>query len=182
MDENSFKGRNFPKRIELQTGLIKKHTNMNFSTKYLLILSAFSVIISGCSKGGSTPPVVIPDTTKPTITITKPSAAQIFSAGATIPFEVTFTDNEALKSYDVTISKSTLGALALKNVPTSVAFSYTRSTSGLSGKSQTITITDIIIPTNTLLQIVSTGTYNIKVNCSDASNNSSSQTLVITIN
>ena len=155
---------------------------MKFIFKYLLVLSILINLVTGCSKGGSNPPVVVPDTTKPTISITKPAAGQNFVAGNTIPFEVTFTDNEALKNYDVTISKNTIAGLALKNVPTSVPFSYTRSTSGISGKSQTIIINDIILPANTPTQIITVGSYNIKVNCSDASSNANSQTLVININ
>ena len=155
---------------------------MKFSIKYLIILTGLLITISGCSKGGGTAPVIIPDTTKPTISINKPTAAQAFIAGNTIPFEVTFTDNDALKNYDVTISKNTLGGLDLKNVPTSVPFTYTKPTTSLSGKTQTVTLSDIALPVNTSTQIITIGSYNVKVNCSDASNNTTSQTLVININ
>jgi len=138
-------------------------------------------ISSGCSKGGSTVPVVVPDTTNPTISITKPSAGQIFAAGNTIPFQVTFSDNDKLKSYDITISKKAVG-LILKVVPTSVAFSYTKSTTSLSGKSQEVIISDILIPANTATTIVATGVYSLKITCLDGSDNPASTTLEITIN
>ena len=77
---------------------------------------------------------------------------------------------------------NTLGGLDLKNVPTSVPFAYTKSTTSLSGKTQTVTLSDIVLPVNTPTQIITIGSYNVKVNCSDASNNTTSQTLVININ
>jgi hypothetical protein len=154
---------------------------MSFPVRQLIIITALAAVISGCSKGGSNSPVVIPDTTKPTIVITAPTAGQIFSAGNNIPFQVTFSDNEALKSYDVAISQNLLGGLALKVVPTSVPFSYTKSTTTLSGKSQDITLSDINIPVNTLTTVVTTGGYNLKVTCTDGSNNIASTTLVINI-
>ena len=155
---------------------------MKSTIKYLIVVNLLAGILSGCSKGGSNPPVVVPDTTKPTITITNPVAGTTFSAGSNIPFQATFADNVALQSYSVAVSQKVLGGLALKVVPTSVPFTYTKSTTGLSGKSQPITLSDINIPANTATTIVTTGVYNLKVTCTDSSNNSANTTLEITIN
>ena len=155
---------------------------MKHSINQLICLSLFISIIAGCSKGGSNPPVVIPDTTKPSISITNPTPGQAFIAGNTIPFQATFSDNEALKNYDISISKKITGAFSLKVVPTSVPFSYTKSATALSGKTQSVTLSDIMIPVNTATTIVTTGVYNFKVNCTDSSNNSYSTTIEITIN
>ena len=151
--------------------------------KSTIAFTLFLVIVCSCSKGGgSAPPVVIPDTTKPSITITNPTPGQAFVAGASIPFQASFTDNEALKSYDVTITKKVVGGFVLKVVPTSVPFTYTKSSTGLSGKSQNVTLSDILIPANTATTIVATGVYSVKVNCTDSSNNTNSTTVEININ
>jgi len=155
---------------------------MKYFIKYLFILGILIVTFNGCSKGGSNPPVVVPDTTKPTITITKPTAGQAFTAGSTILFAATLTDNEALKSCDVAISQKVTGSFALKVVPTSVPFTYTKSAISLGGKSQDISLSDIIIPSNTATTIVTPGVYNVKVTCFDSSNNSSSTIVEININ
>lgn len=136
-------------------------------------------IVSGCSN----PLVVVPDTTKPTISITKPTPGQIFTAENTILFQARFSDNEKLKSYDINVSKKVLGGLNLKVVPTSTPFSYTKSSTSLSGgKSQDVSLSDITIPANTATNIKTPGTYNFKVNCIDGSDNSASTTLEITVN
>lgn len=147
--------------------------------KLLLGYCTMIILLSGCSKGGSS---VAVDVTNPTISVTSPTAGQSFVAGNTIPFQVTFADNIALKSYEVAITKNLTGGLVLKVVPTSVPFNYTKSTTTLSGKSQVITLTDVIIPANTATTLVTTGTYNVKVTCVDSSNNSYSTTVQININ
>ena len=108
---------------------------------------------------------------------------QIFTAGNTILFQATFSDNEKLKSYDINVSKKVLGGLNLKVVPTSTPFSYTKSSTSLNGgKSQDVSLSDITIPANTATNITTPGTYNFKVNCVDGSDNSTSTTLEVTIN
>jgi len=154
---------------------------MKFFRTYLIALSVLILILNGCSKGGSTASVVVPDTTKPTIVISSPTAAQTFTAGGSIPVQVAFSDNEALKSYDITISKNLTSGVILKVVPISVAFTYSSGSSSLTGKSQSATL-NIAIPPNTPSQIVTPGAYDFKVNCIDSSNNTSSLTLIITIN
>jgi uncharacterized membrane protein len=156
---------------------------MKISLQQFSVICLILITFAGCKKGTSTaPPVVIPDTTKPTLSIVKPTAAQQFAAGANIPFQVTLTDNEKLKSYDIAVSLKLAGGLILKIVPTSTPFSYTKSATTLGGgKTQDVTVTDINIPANTATNIVTPGTYNFKVTCVDGSDNSNSTTLEIKI-
>jgi len=158
---------------------------MKTSTKYLIVISFLVLTFSGCNKGGgTTPDPIVPDTTKPTISILKPTAGQSFVAGNTIVFQAAFSDNVSLKNYEIVISKIVTGGLILKNVPTSVPFSYNKSsTSFPSGvKQQEINLSDIVIPSNTITTIVTPGKYNLKVTCVDGSNNSSETILEININ
>ena len=124
---------------------------MKISLQQFSVICLILITFAGCKKGTSTaPPVVIPDTTKPTLSIVKPTAAQQFAAGANIPFQVTLTDNEKLKSYDIAVSLKLAGGLILKIVPTSTPFSYTKSATTLGGgKTQDVTVTDINIPAKT---------------------------------
>jgi hypothetical protein len=159
---------------------------MKTSSKYLIVISLIVFAFYGCKKGGSsTPdPVPVPDTTKPTISIIKPSAGQTFVAGNSIAFQATFSDNVSLKSYEIAISKVLTGGLTLKNVPTSVPFSYLKSSTNFTPgvKQQEINLSDIVIPSNTATTIVTPGKYNFKVTCVDGSNNSAETTLEININ
>lgn len=157
---------------------------MKTSTKYLMVISLLTISLSGCKKVGTTPDPVVHDTTKPTISIAKPSAVQVFVAGNTFPFQTTFNDNKELKSYEIAINKVVVGGLTLKIVPTSVPFSYLKSsTSFTSGvKQQEINLSNIIIPSNTATTFVTPGKYNFKVTCVDGSNNSIETILEININ
>ena len=142
-------------------------------------------VITGCKKKDTTvTPVVVPDTTKPTITITQPTAGQVFTIGNTISFQASFSDNELLKTYDITISKVVTSGMILKVVPTPVAWSYSKiATSFNTGvKTQAITLSDIVIPTIINSSPVATGKYNFKVTCTDGSNNTAETILEITIN
>jgi hypothetical protein len=150
----------------------------------LLVFIFLTLILCfGCKKKDTTP-VVVPDTTKPSITITSPTAGQSFIVGNTIAFQASFSDNELLKNYDITISKVITGGFTLKNVPTPVAWSYSKtSTSFAAGvKQQSITLNDITIPTLINSSPVATGKYNFKVTCTDGSNNTSETILEININ
>ncbi len=155
---------------------------MKSSVKHLIGNGLLILILVGCSKGGSNPPVVVPDTTKPTISISNPTAGQAFVAGDNIPFKATFADNVALQSYAISIDKKVLGGMVLKVVPTSVPFSYSKPTTSISGKSQEIILNGITIPTNTPTEVVSIGVYNLNVTCVDSSSNSYSTTMEININ
>jgi hypothetical protein len=159
---------------------------MRTSIKFLLSIIFLVLAISGCKKGSSpTPdPIPISDTTKPTISITKPTVGQVFISGNTIAFQATFNDNKEIKSYEIVVSKVVTGGLILKIVPTSVPFSYTKSptnfTSGV--KQQEIFLNDITIPANSATTITTPGKYNFKVTCLDTSNNSSGTIVEININ
>ena len=160
---------------------------MKIFIKHLIVSCLLVAALSGCKKTSSPNPVpvVVPDTTKPTITITKPTVGQAFAPGSTIPFQATFSDNEKLGTYDIAISKVVTGGLILKVVPTSLAYSYTKSSTSFNTgvKQQEIILSDITpIPANTATNIVTPGKYNLKVTCVDGSNNSTSTTIEININ
>ncbi len=150
----------------------------------LLIFTLLMIFLCfGCKKKDATP-MVIPDTTKPGITITSPTAGQSFLVGNTIAFQASFSDNELLKNYDITISKVITGGFILKNVPTPVAWSYTKTATNFNtgAKQQSITLNDITIPTLINSSPVATGKYNFKVTCTDGANNTAETTLEININ
>jgi hypothetical protein len=157
-----------------------KYEIMKYKSKLLIVTSLLFAFLIGC-KNDSNPELA--DTTPPTITITTPTAGQSFAPGSTILFQASFSDNKLLKSYEIEVSKVVTGGLALKNVPTSVPFSYTKSSTNFSSgdSPQTINLTDIVIPANTATTITTPGNYNFKVSCVDGSNNPASQTVVISI-
>lgn len=158
---------------------------MRTTVKCLIITSLFTIGFTGCKKGGgTTPDPIVPDSTKPTITITKPTAGQSFNVGNSIAFQATFSDNIQLKSYEIAISKVITGGFILKNVLTPVNWSYAKSATTLSAspKQQEITLSDIVVPLDINGNPVSTGKYNFKVTCVDSSNNSTETTLEININ
>ena len=157
---------------------------MQTTFKYLIVISLLTAMFCGCKKGGSTPEPIIPDTTKPTISIVKPTAGQTFVPGNTIAFQATFTDNEKLKSYDIAITKVVASAMVLKNVPVLEAWSYSKaSTSFNSGVKQADITYDIPIPLlNANSTSISPGKYNFKVTCIDGADNSISTTIEININ
>ena len=159
---------------------------MKISTTTLIIAALLLVTVASCGKkgGGVTPDPVIPDTTKPAITITKPTAGQAFTAGSAIVFEASFSDNISLKSYEIEVSKVVATGFVLKNVPLNVPFSWVKSSTGFTAgvKQQTITINDINIPANSTTQVVTTGNYNFKVTCLDGTDNTVSTIVMININ
>ena len=117
--------------IRESTWHLTKSNFMKTPVNYLIIISLLAIItFSGCKKGGSpVPEPVVPDTTKPTINITKPTAGQSLTVGSLLTFQATFSDNVQLKSYEIVISKVIAGGLTLKSVPTPVDWSYTKSAS-----------------------------------------------------
>ena len=152
---------------------------MKTSAKYLIVISLIVISIFGCKKSSSAV-----DTIKPVISISKPTAGQIFTAGSTIAFQATFSDNENLKSYEISINQVATGGLILKIVPTSVPFSYLKSATSFTAgtKQQEINLNDIVIPLNTATTFVTPGKYKLKVVCVDGSNNSFENILEININ
>jgi len=156
---------------------------MKDSIRLLLVIFLISAIC-GCKKGGAPTPEPFPDTTKPTISVSKPTPGQFFTAGNAIIFQASFSDNEKLASYEISVTRVVSGGFFLKVVPALVPFSFTKSPTSFNPgvKQQEINITDIIIPLNTTTTIVTPGKYNFKVSCNDASNNSASTTTEININ
>jgi hypothetical protein len=151
----------------------------------LIIIGLLISSFSGCKKGGGTgPEPIVPDTTKPVITITKPTAGQSFTPGSTIIFEASFSDNVKLKNYEIEVSKIVTGGYILKNVPVSEPFSCIKSSVSFNPdvKKQDITLSDILIPANNATKIVTPGNYNFKVNCRDGSDNLASTIIIISIN
>lgn len=159
---------------------------MKLSIKYFVIICLLISSISCSKKSGTvTPDPIIPDTTKPTITIVKPTAAQVFVAGSPITFQATFSDNEKLGSYDISITKVVLAAFIQKNVPTPVAWSYTKGSTNFTSsvKQQEINLSDISIPLLIGTSPVATGDYNFTVKCVDSAGNIAIPiTIVVKIN
>jgi len=150
----------------------------------LIVMCLLTLSFSGCKKSTHTPDPIIPDTTKPTVSITKPTVGQIFIPGNTINFQASFADNDKLGSYDITITKKITGGFILKNVPTPVAWSYTKGsvsfTTGLKTKDITY---DILIPLDINGSPLATGDYNFIVTITDAAGNITTTTdLYIKIN
>lgn len=156
---------------------------MKNTLKYLIVISLLITMVYGCKKS-STPEPIIPDTTLPTISITKPTAGQVFVPGNTITFQATFADNEKLASYEIAINKVIAGGFILKNVVIPVDWSYTKSSTNFTSgvKQQEINLTDIIIPMDISGKPVATGKYNFKVTCVDGSGNKKDNTVEININ
>jgi len=154
---------------------------MKIPINYVMVICLLITAFSGCKKGAS---VVVPDTTKPAIIITQPTAAQAFDPGSTIIFQASFSDNEKLKSYEIAISKVVPVGLILKNVPSPVDWSYTKSATSFTAgvKQQDINLSDITIPSDIGGSPVAPGDYNFKVTCIDGSDNSTSTILIIKIN
>jgi len=157
---------------------------MRNAFKFFIVISLLFTTLYGCKKGGTTPEPIIPDTTLPSISITKPTAGQAFVAGNAITFQATFSDNDKIASYEIAINKVIATGLILKNVVTPVNWSFTKSsTSFTSGvKLQEINLTDIIIPMDIGGKPVATGKYNFKVSCIDGSGNKKENTVEININ
>jgi len=157
---------------------------MRNAFKFFIVISLLFTTLYGCKKGGTTPEPIIPDTTLPSISITKPTAGQAFVAGNAITFQATFSDNDKIASYEIAINKVIATGLILKNVVTPVNWSFTKSsTSFTSGvKLQEINLTDIIIPMDIGGKPVATGKYNFKVTCLDGSGNKKENTVEININ
>lgn len=155
---------------------------MKTSIKLFIVTCLTIISITNCKKTET--PVVVPDTTKPDITITQPTAGQSFTSGNTIPVQISFSDNVQLSTYEIAISKVATSAFVLKNVPTYVAWTYTKlATSFNTGvNQQTITLSDIVIPTLIGTDYVATGKYNFKVTCHDNSANLTETTVEININ
>ncbi|MBL4561082.1 MAG: DUF4625 domain-containing protein [Labilibaculum sp.] len=123
--------------------------------KYAFIV-LFTVGMMSCGSSGGD------DTDKeaPGVTITAPSANQVFAPDDIISASFTATDNEALKSYVVSVDFFETVSMAVKITPVKFAFDKSGT---LSGKSQTVPF-DMELPTN-----AQEGKYKMTVTVTDAS-------------
>lgn len=150
---------------------------MKNSCKWLItLLLLFSLF--ACKKSGTTdtPPVVVPDTTPPVITLTDPTAGKSVVLGAVLHLQMDLSDNVELRSYKVVITKS------LKGVTYSDwAFSNTW-TIPAGKKTLAVNHNEITVPlTGAGGNQTTTGNYDMTITCLDTSNNESSKTLTIAL-
>jgi hypothetical protein len=136
------------------------------------------IIAMGCGKSGTTdtPPVVVPDTTVPSITLTDPIPGKSYTLGSALRLQMELSDNVELKSYKVVVTKS------LKGVATS-DWAYNNTWSIPAGK-KTLSVnhSEIVVPATGAGGYPTTdGNYDLTITCLDASNNESSKTLSITL-
>lgn len=144
--------------------------------KWLLPVLLLAILI-GCKKGGTTevPPVVTPDTTKPTISLTDPVGGKSFVLGAALHLQMDLADNVELKSYKVVITKS------LKGLITS-DWAFTQTWTIASGKkSLVVNHSEITVPLTVTGNQTTTGNYDMTVTCTDVAGNEVSTALVIAL-
>ncbi|MCX6219433.1 MAG: DUF4625 domain-containing protein [Bacteroidia bacterium] len=128
-----------------------------------------------CKKGGTTdvPPVVVPDTTKPTISLVDPTPSKIITLGTAIHLQMDLSDNVELKSYKVAISKS------LKGVTTS-DWAYSNTWTIPAGK-KTLAVnhSEILVPLTYTGNQVTLGNYDVLITCEDLAGNSATTSIVV---
>jgi hypothetical protein len=146
---------------------------LKWSIPVVLIFTFFA-----CKKSGTTdtPPVVIPDTTVPVITLTDPTPGKSYVLGTALPLQMDLSDNVELKSYKVVIIKS------LKGVSTS-DWAYSN-TWGITAGKKTLAVNhnEILVPlTGAGGNQTTLGNYDMTITCLDTSNNESSKTFSIAL-
>ena len=150
---------------------------MKKSLKWLIPVALLFTIFA-CKKSGTTdtPPVVVPDTTVPVITLTDPTPGKSYVLGTALHLQMDLSHNVELKSYKVVITKN------LKGVGTS-DWTYSNTWSIAAGK-KTLAVNhnEIIVPlTGAGGNQTTLGNYDITIICQDTSNNESSKTLTIAL-
>ncbi|MCK9413637.1 MAG: DUF4625 domain-containing protein [Prolixibacteraceae bacterium] len=133
------------------------------------------LFVVSCKKGGTTdvPPVVVPDTTKPTISIVDPTANKIITLGTAMHLQMDLSDNVELKSYKVTIAKS------LKGVTTS-DWAYSNTWAIPAGKKAlAVNHNEILVPLTFTGNQVTLGNYDVLITCEDLAGNSATATSVV---
>ncbi|MCK9641177.1 MAG: DUF4625 domain-containing protein [Prolixibacteraceae bacterium] len=141
-----------------------------------LILPVLLVLVNvSCKKNSTTDgsPVVVPDTTKPTISLVDPTASKIITLGTSMHLQMDLSDNVELKSYKVTISKS------LKGVTTS-DWAYTNTWTIPSGK-KTLAVNhnEILVPLTFTGNQVTLGNYDMLITCTDLAGNEATSSIVV---
>lgn len=134
------------------------------------------VLVSACKKDSDTTPVVVPDTTKPSVVLIDPTSNKVFILGSALHLQMDLSDNIELKSYKVVITKS------LKGVVTSDwAFSQTWPIAA-GKKTFTVNQSEIIVPLTVTGNQTTTGNYDMVITCTDTSGNESTTTIAIILN
>ena len=77
-------------------------------SRWSLTVALFLVIVA-CKKSSSETPAPTKDTTVPTISLVDPTAGKSYVLGSPLHLQMDLTDNVELKSYKVTIAKSSKG-------------------------------------------------------------------------
>ena len=147
---------------------------MKIALKWIMPVLLLLFVVS-CKKGGTTdvPPVVVPDTTKPTISMVDPTPSKIITLGTAIHLQMDLSDNVELKSYKVAISKS------LKGVTTS-DWAYSNTWTIPAGK-KTLAVNhnEILVPLTYTGNQVTLGNYDVLITCEDLAGNSATTSIVV---
>jgi len=148
---------------------------MKTNLKWLLAIMLLVVGLSCGKSSTETPPVVVPDTTVPNITLVDPTPGKSYLLGASLHLQMDLSDNAELKSYKVVIVKS------LKGVVTS-DWAFNQSwpiTAGV--KTLTVNHNEITVPLTVTGNQTTTGNYDMTITCYDKANNETSKTLPIVL-
>jgi hypothetical protein len=151
-------------------------SKMRNITKWLLPVM-FLLIAVACGKTTTEtpPPVVVKDTTVPSIAVVDPTAGKSYVLGAALHLQMDLGDNVELKSYKVVIAKS------LKGVVTSDwAFSNTWPIAA-GKKTLAVNHNEITVPLTVTGNQTTTGNYDLTITCYDTSNNETSKTVTIAL-
>ena len=146
---------------------------MKIILKWIMPVLLVLLIIS-CKKGGTTDlPPVVPDTTKPTISLVDPTASKIITLGTAMHLQMDLSDNVELKSYKVAITKS------LKGVTTS-DWVYSNTWSIPAGKKMlAVNHNEILVPLTYTGNQVTLGNYDVLITCEDLAGNSATTSIVV---
>mgnify|MGYP001568964648 CR=1 FL=1 len=132
--------------------------------------------VSACKKVNTTIPDVVPDSTKPVISLIDPTNNKVILLGTSLALELDLSDNKELKSYKVEIHKS------LKNVDTS-DWTYVNTWTIAPGKTIfKVKHSEILIPFTFTSKNVTTGNYEMVVTCTDTSGNEATTNIIIVLN
>jgi hypothetical protein len=148
---------------------------MKNSIKWFIPVLLLMVCLS-CKKNSTTePPVVVPDTTKPVISLVDPTVGKSYVLGAVLHLQMDLSDNVELKSYKVVIAKS------LKGLQTS-DWAYTNTWIIAAGK-KTLPVNhnEITVPLTVTGNQTTTGNYDMTITCTDTSGNEATTSLVIVL-
>ncbi|MEI7831120.1 MAG: DUF4625 domain-containing protein [Prolixibacteraceae bacterium] len=152
---------------------------MKIAVKWMIPFLILLIVVS-CKKGGSTPdpvvpPVIVPDTTKPVISLVDPTPSKTIVLGTALHLQMDLSDNVELKSYKVVISKS------LKGVTTS-DWAYSNTWTIAAGKKTfAVNHNEILVPTTYTGNSVTTGNYDMLITCTDLAGNEATTTVIVAL-